>query len=368
MKPISPDGDLTIPIHTSVIFSMNTPSTDSGLQYGRIGNRTRQALEEELARVHKTNAGFVTSSGSSAIVSICLLLSAGSTIVHHTELYDGTRRIFHSLLSKFGIRSISCDFNNRADVLRELRNNSPTMIWIETPTNPSLRVIDIKNIAQAAHTRKSIVVVDTTMCSGIVQQPISLGADIVVESLTKALNGHSDALGGFIGTDNASIEKQLRSIIQTIGPVLSPWECSLILRGLKTAALRIHAQQQNAMRVSKWLLHNPHISSVMTPGSFNNIEEHIRKSQMCGKGVLVSFILHKNIDPHRFITALRFIHIAHSFGGTETLIQQPSTMMDNSIVPVLQRPTDHLFRLSIGLDHVQDIIRDLRQAIEHGAG
>ncbi len=356
--------DIVVPIHTSVIFAMDSPSSDEGFQYGRIGNETRQTLETVLRRIHNATHGIATCSGSSAILMACLLSKTGGTILHHNELYEGTRRMFDLVLSQFGVKAVSCDFHNLQLTSTAILKHTPNIVWIETPTNPTLRVLDIQHIAQLAHMHDALVVVDTTMCSGLLQRPLALHADIVVESLTKIVNGHSDALGGFIATNNEILGKRLQFLTQTTGPVLGPWESSLILRGLKTAAIRIQAQQQHATQVTKWLKHNPNIAQVSVPGSASTREHILVKKQMLGKGPIVTFKLAPIIDPVQFASRLRLIRISHSFGGVESIIQHPFTMMSHDGLPKNLLPDKRLFRLSIGLEDHQDILDDLKQALE----
>jgi len=363
--PVLPDGDIVAPIHTSVIFAMNTPSSDTGPQYGRIHNRTRSRLENVLANLHLAKFGVATPSGSAAGTAACLLLlSRGDTVLHHTELYEGTRRILNTVMRPFGITSISVDFHNLTLAESQIKKTKPSLIWIETPTNPSLRILDIVRIAALAHANSALLVVDTTMCSGVLQQPLRHGADIVIESLTKGLNGHSDALGGFIGTNDKKLAIKLQLLVQTTGMVLDPVSASLILRGIKTAPLRIKAQQQSAQTVAKWLSHHARVARVMTPGAENHEERLLVKQQMTGKGQVVSFVLTPATNPISMAKMLTLIRISHSFGGIETIIQHPATMMDWSDTAAPFRPDKQLFRLSVGLEHPEDIIDDLKQALE----
>ncbi len=359
------EEDIVPPIHTSVIFAMHEPSSSSGSQYGRIHNRTRDELTHALMDIHAAGFGTVTSSGSAAIMTVCIsLLSKNGTIVHHTECYEGTRRIFTDILHPFGVRVIPCDFSDHERLHSIMTNEKPTILWIESPTNPTLRVFDIRALSTIAHRNSCVAIVDTTMCTGLIQQPLEHGADIVVESLTKGLNGHSDALGGFIGTNDERQGIRIRTVVETTGPTLDPWQSFLIHRGLSTAHVRLKAAQKTTTQITKWLQHNASIERVMTPGSNNPHEQRIAKHQMTGRGQVLSFILSSSCVPSSFIRALRLIRISHSFGGIETIIQQPRTMMDMQDVPDTQKPSERLFRLSVGLEHPEDIMSDLKQALE----
>lgn len=362
------EEDLVPPIHTSVLFAMDEPNSDTGSQYGRIHNRTRDALTRALMDIHSAGFGMVTSSGSAAIVAVCLsVMGKDTAVLHHTEYYEGTRRIFTEILRPFGVRSIPCDFTDPSTVSSIMDKEKPFILWIESPTNPTLRVFDIRALSTCAHRHSAIAVVDTTMCSGLVQQPLDHGADIVVESLTKGMNGHSDALGGFIGTNNEGLGIRIRSVVETTGPTLDPWQSFLIHRGISTAHVRLKAQQRTATQIAKWLQHEPHIAHVMTPGSNNPHEQKTAKHQMTGKGQVVSFTLKPSCNASAFAKSVRLIRISHSFGGVETIIQQPKTMMDMRHVPDAQKPDERLFRLSVGLEHPEDIIADLKQALEQSS-
>lgn len=363
-NPLPPDGDIVAPVHTSVIFAMRTPSSMSGAQYGRIHNKTRTMLESVLADIHGAKFGITASSGSAAITAVCLLLRQKSTVAHHTELYEGTRRILQTVMQPFGVAGVSVDFHDVSAAGKEIMKMRPSIVWLETPTNPSLRLLDIARIADIAHNYGSLLAVDTTMCSGLLQQPLVHGADIVVESLTKNLNGHSDALGGFVGTNNKNLAEKIRFLVQTTGMVLDPVSASLVLRGIKTAPIRMKVQQQSAQTVAKWLSHQPLVRQVLSPGSVNGEERVLMHRQMSGKGQLISFVLKQQADPISVIEKLRLICIAHSFGGTETIIQHPASMMDWSQVAQQFQPDRQLLRLSIGLEHPEDIINDMKQALE----
>jgi cystathionine beta-lyase/cystathionine gamma-synthase len=362
--PCPHTGEIVTAIHPSVIYALDELSSTKGNQYGRIANDTRTALESVLMRLHNASWGIATASGSSAIFMVSLLLRAGDTLLHHHELYEGTGRIFHDVLTPFRVTAIRTDFTDERSLEHQVEELKPKMLWAETPTNPSLRVLPIARLASIAHRHGAMLVVDTTMCSGGIQQPLTHGADIVVESLTKLLNGHSDVIGGFIGTNNDAIGKRLRFLTQTTGPVLDPQQCFLVLRGMKTLTTRIRAQQQTATVVSKWLRHHPAISHVMVPGSAGREEQQIVREQMRGKGTLVSFLLANDRDPSAFAKKLKLICISHSFGGVETVIQHPARMMNWEKTPTFSLPNEHLFRLSLGLEHPDDIIADLKQALE----
>jgi len=362
--PVMPDGDIVTPIHTSVIFAMDTLSSDTGPQYGRIHNRTRADLERVVAGVHHATFGIATASGSAAITMACLLLSQHSTILHHTELYEGTRRILHAVMRPFGVTGVPVNFHDLVRAEKQIKTMKPALVWIETPTNPSLRVLDISKIASLSHANGALLAVDTTICSGMLQKPLTHGADIVVESLTKGLNGHSDALGGFIGTNDKQLADRLQFLTQTTGAILDPVSASLILRGIKTAPVRMKAQQQTAQIAAKWLNHHPLVTRVMMPGIHTSAERLLVRQQMSGKGQLVSFVLKPHVDPVSVAKKLKLIRISHSFGGVETIIQHPASMMDWSDISEQFRPDMHLFRLSVGLEHPDDIVNDLKQALE----
>lgn len=348
-------GSIISPIHLTTVFGMATPSSSRGFQYGRVGNPTRQVLEEALAVLFEARKALVFSSGVMAISMIFNLLKTGDEVICHSELYEGTTRIF-DLLQNSGIKHKVVDLT---DPQWPVHITSQTkMVFFETPTNPTLEILPIQSISHLAHEKKLLVVVDNTMASPILQQPLTMGADIVVESLTKSIGGHSDVIGGVVALNDQKLQKKLRNLQITLGGILSPFDSFLLLRSLKTLELRVKCQQKNADQVRRFLRQHPKIRDVFSPS------KHLFLKQMNGRGFIVSFkIIGDSTSGLKFLKNLQLITIGHSFGGVETLIQQPASMMNLSNNQK-KKLGGNFFRLSVGLEDVKDIINDLKQALK----
>lgn len=348
-------GSIVSPIHLSTVFAMSTPSSSQGFQYGRVGNPTRATLERTLASLYEAKSAVTFSSGSAAISMLPLLLQNGDEILCHDEQYEGSSRIF-KLFERLGIRNKKIDMRSIKNVEKAISEKTK-MIFFESPTNPTLQILDIKKIADEAHKKGVFVVVDNTLASPILQQPLSLGADIVVESISKAINGHSDVIAGVIALQNKKLAKRIRNLQHNVGAILHPFDCFLILRSLKTLPIRVKQQQTNAQTIVTYLRKHPKIGKVFFPQK-KDIE-----GQMEGQGFIVSFVIKADkLSGTKFVKKLKLIIIGHSFGGVETLIQQPTKMMDLSLEE-RNKFTDNFFRLSVGIEDVDDIIFDLDQAL-----
>lgn len=333
-------------LELSTIFAMQEPSSHGGFQYGRIDNPTRQHLEDELAKLHNSTHAIVFSSGSAAIHNILILLKQGDEVICHQQMYEGTVRLLQKIFSNFGIKMHFVDLKSIQNLEKNI-NKKTKLLIIENPTNPLLEELDIKILCAIAKKHNILTVVDNTIASALAQKPLALGADMVIESLTKITNGHSDAIGGTVFSNNKKISDKLRFFQHTIGAILSPFDSWLILRGLKTLKIRHKLIIENKIVIEKFLKTNSGINKVFS-SSF---------------GPLISFKVSAKINPHIFITSLKKIIIGHSFGGTKTTIQQPTTMMDlsNNSDP---RIDEKLFRLSVGLEQTSDLIADLNQALK----
>jgi len=353
-SPDVPTRSLVQPLHLSTIFAMETPSSDDGFQYGRVGNPTRHALEKTLEEINKAKFCHVFSSGSSALSSLLLTLKKGDKIICHNTGYEGTFRILQNVFKKLGIIVIFIDLENTS-VLKEHLKREVTFVVFETPINPTLHLLDIEKISSACHQFGTAVVVDNTFSTSILQQPLTLGADIVIESLSKGSNGHGDIVGGMIITNNEKFSSQIKNIKETIGIALSPFECLLVLRGLKTLDIRVLQQQKTARKIARFLLSHQEIEKVFFP---EISQTPLCRKQMKGPGSLLSFQIKG--DTEKFVQSLQLITIGHSFGDTETLIQQPAKMMDLTLtIPI------NLFRISIGLEAFTDLKKDLELALHN---
>jgi len=353
--------DMIEPLHTSTVFAMKKPSSDDGFQYGRVGNPTRQLLNKTLSKYADAKHALSLSSGSAAISSLILMLKTGEKVICHNEIYEGTRRILLKHFRQLGIDSAFIDCTNLKELGKQLQaEKNKKLVFIESPTNPLLQILDIKKISQLTHQHGVILVVDNTFATSLLQKPILLGADVIIESLSKHISGHSDVIGGMLATNNKNIFLQTKSIAETLGFTLSPRDAYQVLKGLKTMKLRVDQQCKNAIKVANFLKNQPQIFRVLFPTN------KLAQRQMNQPGTIISF----NIKDESgvFLKKLKLIKIAHSFGGVETIIQQPTTMMDlsaNKNQLKASQINDDFFRLSIGIENAVDIINDLKQALDY---
>jgi len=357
--PDKETGSVVQPIHTSTIFAMENPSSSEGFQYGRVGNPTRSILESTIANLEDAKHAAVFSSGSAALAALFATLKTGDHILCHTERYEGTTRLLNDIFKKFGISVEEVNMKKISEVKNKIRRDTK-LILFETPTNPSLEIIDIQSICSLSNGGEIVTVVDNTIACPLVQQPLKLGASVVIESMTKFINGHSDVIGGLIATNDEQLFEAIRFLQITLGTTLSPMDCHMLLRSIKTLPLRVKEQQKSALRIVRFLKSTDAIETLHFPSEQKKNAAFFHR-QMKGCGSIVSFSLNKEYNPEAFITNLNLIIIGHSFGGVESIIQQPSTMMDLSVESTI---TNNFFRLSIGLEDTKDIIADIKQALD----
>ena len=358
-------GDVVVPIHISTTFArMNPEIPTGGYEYTRTGNPTRKALEEKLAAIEDAKYGLAFSSGLAAESTLLLsLLKKGDEIVASDDLYGGTRRIFESVMKNFGVNYITTDMTGEID---ERIMKGKNMVWLETPSNPLMKVIDIKKMAEMAHDNSSILVVDNTFASPYFQNPLKLGADVIIHSTTKYINGHSDSLGGAIMVNDDNIQEKLKFNQNAIGAVLSPFDSFLTLRGIKTLQVRMERHQSNAMKVAEFLEGRKEVESVYYPGLQSFKYKEIAMKQMSGYGGMLSFhIKGKRENINNFLRTLKYFSLAESLGGVESLIEIPYFMTHSSIPEEERRKkgiNENLIRISVGLEDVEDLILDLENA------
>lgn len=356
---VSRNKEIVEPLHSSTIFAMNKPSSDGGFQYGRVGNPTRQLLNKVLSRYADAKHALSLSSGSAAISSLILMFKTGDKVICHNDIYEGTQRILIKHFRQLGIDSVFIDCANLKSLGEELqKGQNEKLVFVESPTNPLLQVLDIKKISQLVHQHKATLAVDNTFATSLLQKPVSLGADVIVESLSKHVSGHSDVIGGMLATNNKRIFTQTKSIIETLGFTLSPRDAHEVLKGLKTMEIRVNQQCKNATKIANFLKNQREISRVLFPTN------KLAQRQMKQAGTIISFNIKG--ESSTFLKRLKLIKIAHSFGGVETLIQQPTTMMDlsaNKKQLKASQINNGFFRLSVGIESAADIIGDLKLAL-----
>jgi len=360
-------GDVVVPIHVSTTFARMDPEVPTGgYEYTRTGNPTRNALEKKLAAIEDAKYGLAFSSGLAAESTLLLsLLKKGDEIVASDDLYGGTRRIFESVMKNFGINYVTADMTGEIDE-KILKNKK--IVWLETPSNPLIKVIDIKKMAELANNNSSILVVDNTFASPYFQNPLKLGADVVVHSTTKYINGHSDSLGGAIMVNDDIIQEKLKFNQNAVGAVLSPFDSFLTLRGIKTLQVRMERHQSNAIKVAEFLESRKEVESVYYPGLQSFKYRDIAVKQMSGYGGILSFhIKGKRENINNFLRALKYFSLAESLGGVESLIEIPYFMTHSSIPEAERRKrgiSENLIRVSVGLEDAEDLILDLENAFK----
>lgn len=363
-------GDVVVPIHLATTFARKeVDKPTGGYEYSRTANPTRDALERRLAVLEDAEFALAFSSGMAAETVLCLtLLTSNDHIIAFDDLYGGTRRLFNRIFyENFDIEISYVDATDEKNVKNKIRQNT-RIIWLETPTNPLMKLCDIKAISQIAHNHKIIVVVDNTFATPCFQKPLNLGADIVVHSTTKYLNGHSDSVGGAIMLNDQEIYEKLKFNQNATGAILSPFDSFLVLRGIKTLAIRMKEHEKNALKVAKFLEVHPKINRVIYPGLKSHPQHNLAKKQMSGFGGMLSFEIKGGIEEAKiFLRNLRIFALAESLGGVESLIELPG-LMTHSSIPDEERKkigiSDTLIRISVGIENSDDLIEDLAQALE----
>ncbi len=362
-------GDVVVPIHLSTTFARKKVSEPTaGYEYTRSLNPTRKALESKLASLENAEYGLVFSSGLAAESTVLLaLLNPGDHIVAFDDLYGGTKRLFNQVFSNFGFEVSYVDATDTSLVENGIKPNTK-LVWIESPSNPLLKLSDIKAISEITRKHGLILVVDNTFLSPYFQKPLDLGADVVVHSSTKYIGGHSDVLGGAVLVNNATYYERIQYHQNAIGAVLSPFDSYLTLRGIKTLALRLEKHQENALKIAHYLASHPKVSKVIYPGLESHPQHELAKTQASGFGGVLSFEIKGTItDAEHFLEKLTVFALAESLGGVESLIELPSIMTHSSVAKEIRDQigiTDTLVRVSVGIEDVEDLIADLAQALE----
>jgi len=359
-------GAVVQPIHLATTFAQQGVGKHKGYEYSRSGNPTRAALEECLAGLENARHGLAFASGLAAETTLLLLLNPGDHVVYMEDVYGGTYRLFDKVLQRYGLSFSAVDANDLDAVERSI-TPATKLVWLESPTNPLLRVVDIDAVSEVAHSRGAMVCVDNTFATPFLQQPLRLGADFVVHSSTKYIGGHSDVVGGAIVTNDDELEKRLRFHQNAVGAVPSPFDCWLLLRGIKTLALRVERQSLNAMEVATALEKNSAVKRVYYPGLVSHPGHSVAGRQMRMFGGMVSFEVADEATALRTLARLKLFALAESLGAVESLAEHPA-LMTHASMPSSERKRvgvgDGLIRLSIGVEDVADLIADLESALE----
>ncbi|MCF8367193.1 MAG: aminotransferase class I/II-fold pyridoxal phosphate-dependent enzyme [Bacteroidales bacterium] len=369
-------GSATVPIYQTSTFKFKNADhgaacfsgESDGYIYTRLGNPTIGALEDAVANLERGFAGIATSSGMAAITTVYLaFLGAGKHIVSHNSLYGPARGVMETIFSKFGVEYSYIDTTDLDQVRKAIRPET-AMIYTETPANPTMGITDLRALAKIAHEINVPLVVDNTFCSPYLQRPIELGADVVVHSMTKFINGHADIVAGMIVSANVKLHKMLKHVMTNMGPNMDPHQAYMVHRGLKTLGLRIDRAQESARKIADYLENHPKVEWVKYPGLKSHPQYELAKTQMDGPGSMLSFELKGGLaSGKRMMDSVKLILLAVSLGGVESLIQHPASMTHSKIShekKLAANITDGLVRLSIGIEDVEDIMADLDQALE----
>ena len=358
-------GAIIVPIYQTSTYVQEELGTNKGYEYARTSNPTRSALERNLARLENGRYAYAFASGMAATNALLSLFKSGDHVVTGQNVYGGTFRLFDRVLKNFGLSFTYADTTRLEEVEKAIRPNT-RLVFIETPTNPIMEVTDIAAVAAAVHRQGALLAVDNTFMSPYFQRPLELGADFVVHSTTKYLNGHSDGVGGAVVLSAPGLAERLKFLQNAAGAILGPFDSWLVLRGVKTLALRMQKHNENGQAVAQYLARHPKVKKVNYPGLTSHPQHELARRQMKGFGGMLSFETGSLENAKTVLKSVRLCSLAESLGGVETLISHPATMTHASVPPEDRKRlgiTDGLVRISVGIEDVEDLIADLDQAL-----
>ena len=369
--PDEATGSVMTPIYATSTYVQDGPGADRGYEYSRTGNPTRTALEDNLAALEGADYGRAFASGMGSINTVLNLLEAGDHVVAGDDIYGGTHRLFRQVYEDYDL-SFSFVDTTDLDAVREAVGPDTELVWVETPTNPLMRINDIAALAEIAHDHGALCAVDNTFATPYLQRPLEFGADLVSHSLTKYLGGHSDVVGGALVTDDPDLDERFGFYQNSVGATPGPFACFLVLRGTKTLPVRMDRHCENARTLARWLDEHPDVSRVYYPGLESHPGHDLAAAQMDDFGGMLSFELDGSLEEaSELVTATEVFALAESLGGVESLIEQPAAMTHASI-PREERLeaglTDGLVRVSVGIEHIDDLRDDLETAIDAALG
>jgi cystathionine beta-lyase/cystathionine gamma-synthase len=365
-EPDPSTGAIITPLFQTSTYVQDELGRHKGYEYARTQNPTRFALERNIAAIENGKAGFAFASGMAAIGAVATLLKSGDHVVVTANTYGGTFRLFDKVLTRYQLEFSYVD-TSRPELIEQAIRPNTKLLFVETPTNPVMKLTDLRRAAEIAHARGVKMVVDNTFASPYVQRPLELGADLVVHSTTKYLNGHSDSIGGIVVAVRDDDIEWLRFIQNTEGAILSPMDSWLVLRGTKTLAVRMAQHNRNGLAIAEFLEGHPKVQEVMYPGLPSHPQYELAKRQMNGFGGMLSFEVGSFEAARQVLNKVRLMALAESLGGVETLIGHPASMTHASVPPERRAEiglTDSLIRMSVGIEDAEDLIADLRQALE----
>jgi cystathionine gamma-lyase len=363
-EPDPATGAVIVPIFQTSTYVQEAAGQTKGYEYSRTGNPTRAALETCLASLESAAHGFAFASGMAATTTVFHLLSPGDRVVCVNDVYGGTYRVFTKVYEPKGYHFEFVSAEDASEQPAAFLDERTRMVWVETPTNPLMSIVDLRAVTEAAHATGAFVVVDNTFATPYLQRPLELGADVVVHSTTKYLGGHSDVVGGFAGTNDPSIAERLAFLQNSLGAIPGPLDSWLVLRGLKTLAIRMRQHSANAQRIAEHLEIHPAVERVRYPGLESHLQHGLARSQMDGFGGMISFdVAGSGQDALEVVRSTSIWQLAESLGGVESLIEHPGVMTHASLSESPYSIPENLIRLSVGIESVDDLIADLDGAL-----
>jgi cystathionine beta-lyase/cystathionine gamma-synthase len=365
-EPEPHTGAVTIPIYQTSTYVQPELGRHKGYEYARTKNPTRSALEANLAALERGKHGHCFASGMSATDTIFRLLESGDHVIAGENMYGGSYRLFSRVLEKFGLQFTYVD-TSKVDEVRKAMQPNTRILFLETPTNPMMTITDLAACAEIAHAGGALVVVDNTFSSPYLQRPLELGADLVMHSTTKFLNGHSDSVGGVVVSNSDELAEKIGFLQNAVGAILSPFDSWLVLRGVKTLAVRMKRHEENGMGIASYLANHEKVRKVYYPGLPDHPQHELAKKQMNGFGSMISFELGSYENAKRFLDQVRLCSLAESLGGVETLISHPESMTHGSVPEEMRKRlgiTSGLVRISVGIEDIEDLVADLENAFD----
>ncbi len=366
-RPDQTFGALSVPIYQTSTFVFEDVGKTRGYDYSRTANPTRKVLEDTVAQLEGGKAGFAFATGMAAEATVAHLLKPGDHVISGDDVYGGTYRLFQNVVQDFGVECTFLRMDSRERIEDAIRPNT-RMLWLETPSNPLLNIVDVEMVADIARRRNILTVADNTFATPYFLRPIEYGVDLVVHSTTKYLNGHCDVVGGAVVTTTDDLTQRIQFLLNAMGTCASPFDCWLVLRGIETLPVRMKQHEENALAVVSFLNGHPEVERVFYPGLDSHPGHEIAKEQMRGFGGVVSFETRRGITAvNAFLKRMEIFSLAESLGGVASLAEYPATMSHASMPEDFRKRagiTDGLIRLSVGLENIDDLIDDLRQALE----
>ncbi len=366
-RPDTAFGAVSIPIYQTSTFAFKDVGKTRGYDYSRSANPTRKVLEDTIAQLEGGKAGFAFATGMAAEATVIHLLKAGDHIISGDDVYGGTYRLFQDVMRDFGLEFTFLRLDDRESIEQAIKPNT-RMLWLETPSNPLLNIVDVEMVVDIAKKHNILTVIDNTFATPYFLRPIEYGIDLVVHSTTKYLNGHCDVVGGAVVTTTDELTERVQFLLNAMGTCASPFDCWLVLRGIETLPVRMRQHEENAFSVANYLVGHPRVKRVFYPGLESHPGYKIAKRQMRGFGGVVSFELKEGVEAvNSFLRRIKVFSLAESLGGVASLAEHPATMSHASMPKDYREKvgiTDELIRLSVGLENIDDLIEDLGQALE----